>query len=596
LSEIDRAAEGRTVTRTFVETSRARAGDPALHRKVGEQWTATTWGEYADRAARLAAGLKSLGVRRGERVVLMMRNRPEFSICDTATLLAGATPFSIYNSSAPEQVSYIAGHAEAVVAVVEDPGFLERFLKVRDELPALREIVVVEDPEGLNDATRLGDLMGEEPVDLDAAADESDPEDLLTLVYTSGTTGPPKGAMISHRNICWTHESFDRRLGDKAWLKTGDYLSYLPLAHVLERWYSYYYPIRHGYPVWCCPDVALFAAYLRDVRPATLIGVPRVWEKLRAGIESALAAKPEQREAFEGAMKAGYDAEGYLERGEAVPADVEQRREEADRMLGAVRAMVGVDRVQAGGIGAAPSPPDLIRFFRALGVPLSEGFGMTETSFIASMDTDAPRMGTAGRIVPGMEARLADDGELMLRGGNIITGYFKDPERTAETFDADGWLHTGDIAEMDADGYLKIVDRKKELIITAGGKNISPANIESALKSFPLIGQACAIGDGRPFVSALLVLDTEVAPAWAAARRIQAASLAELSADPAVRAEVERCVGEVNKRFSRVEQVKRFTILPAEWLPDSDELTPTMKLKRRGIHARYAEEIESLYT
>jgi long-subunit acyl-CoA synthetase (AMP-forming) len=585
-----------TVTQAFVETSRSRAADPAFSRLETDGWVTLTWGEAADRAARIATGMRELGVGKGDRVVLMTRNRPEFNVCDAAALLAGATPFSIYSSSSPEQVQYLAGHSEASLAIVEDAGYLERFSKVRSDLPALKNIIVIDHDGVTGETIRLEELLDNEPIDADRAVADASAEDLLTLVYTSGTTGPPKGAMILHRNICWTHASFNSQLADQDWAYHGKGLSYLPLAHVLERWYAHYYPIFNGYSVWHCPEPSQLAQFLPQVRPDFFVGVPRVWEKLRAGIEAAVASNEAYREPFERAMAAGYERLSYDERREPLPDDVRARWDEAaGGALAMVRALVGLDNCKIAGVGAAPVPDDLLRFWRALGVLLSEGFGMTETSFIATYDVWQPKIGYAGRTVPGMEMKLAGDGELLLRGGNVIPGYFKDPERTAHTFDADGWLLTGDIAEIDDEGYLRIVDRKKELIITAGGKNISPANIEAVLKSFPLIGQACVIGDDKPFLTALLVLDPDGATAFARANGLSATSLQDLSKDPTVLGEVERSVAEANARFSRVEQIKKYTLLPNEWLPDSEELTPTMKLKRRGVHKSYAAEITAMY-
>ena len=585
-----------TVTQAFVSTSRSRAGDPAFSRLESDGWHTLTWGETGDRAARIATGIRELGVKAGERVVLMTRNRPEFNVCDAAALLAGATPFSIYSSSSPEQVLYLAGHSEATLAIVEDAGYLERFLKVRPDLPSLKNIVVMEDEGVTAEAIRLDSLLENDPIDVDKAVSDASPEDLLTLVYTSGTTGPPKGAMILHRNICWTHASFNSQLADQDWAYNGRSLSYLPLAHVLERWYAHYYPIFNGYSVWHCPEPSQLAQFLPQVRPDFFVGVPRVWEKLRSGIEAAVASNDAYKEPFERAMAAGYERLSYDERREPLPDDVRARWEEASAgALAMVRGLVGLDNCKIAGVGAAPVPHDLLRFWRALGILLSEGFGMTETSFIATYDVWEPKVGYAGRTVPGMEMKLAEDGELLMRGGNVIPGYFKDPERTAQTFDAEGWLRTGDIAEIDDEGYMRIVDRKKELIITAGGKNISPANIEAALKAFPLIGQACVIGDDKPYLTAVLVLDPDGAAAFARTNDLTATTLEDLSRDPTVFAEVERSVKEANAHFSRVEQIKRFTLLPNEWLPDSEELTPTMKLKRRGVHKTYAAEIAAMY-
>jgi long-chain acyl-CoA synthetase len=306
-------------------------------------------------------------------------------------------------------------------------------------------------------------------------------------------------------------------------------------------------------------------------------------------------ADPAQQAALDAALPVGERVADHRARGEALPADLAQEYEQHKPVLDFVRGLLGLDQLVAAISGAAPLPVEVLKFFRALGVEMSEIYGLSETSGPMTWAPFRVKVGTVGPPIPGEEVRLGDDGEVLARGGNIFRGYLNDPDRTGEALDADGWLHTGDIGVFDEDGYLKIVDRKKELIITAGGKNISPANLEAALKSFPLIGQACVIGDNRPFVSALLVLDPEVAPAWAKSQGIDALPLAELAHNPEVHAEVERSVADANKRFANVEQIKRFTILGEEWLPDSEELTPTMKLKRRGVHTKYATEIEAMY-
>ncbi|HYV58430.1 MAG TPA: AMP-binding protein, partial [Acidimicrobiia bacterium] len=509
----------------------------------------------------------------GDRVVLMMRNRPEFFVADMAALLVGATPISIYNSSAPEQVQYLVGHCEAKVAIVEDVDFLERFLKVRSELPALEHIVLMEDPEGVapDDVGSWEGMLALDPVDVEAASRIVQPSDLATVIYTSGTTGPPKGVMLDHANVCWTAESLRLTLAHVA-AEGRRLVSYLPMAHIAERMTSYYQQALLGYEVTTCPEAREIASYLPQVRPEIMFAVPRIWEKVYAGVQAVIAADPAQKALFEHALEAGDDS-----------------------VLRPVRELLGLDQVIAAITGAAPIPVEILEFFRALGVPLAEIYGMSESSGPMTFDAVEVRIGTVGRAIPGCEVKLAEDGEVICRGGNVFRGYLSDPAKTADALDAAGWLHSGDIGEMDEDGYLRIVDRKKELIITAGGKNISPANLESALKAFPLIGQACVIGDRRPFVTALLVLDPEISPTWAKRRGVDDMTLSELAEHAEVRAEVERNVAEANKRFNNVEQVKRFALLGDEWLPDSEELTPTMKLKRRGIYTKYAEVIEELY-
>ncbi len=572
--DIDAIVAGRTIPTLFRETVASRGNEVAVRWRPPGSDTATatmTWAEYADQACRVAAGLEAIGVQPGQRIVLMMRNRPEFYPADMGALLAGATPYSIYNSSSPEQIEYLVNHAEATTVIAGDVEMLERFLKVRSELTNLQNLVLMDDPDGLapTDVVRFADLLGVAPVDLDEAVGRVRPEDLATLIYTSGTTGPPKGVMISHYNLAWVIESMNRANGEAV---TGwRQVSYLPMAHIAERWLTHYLHLAEGTDVTTCPEPTELASYLREVRPEHFLGVPRVWEKLYAGITAAMAADPEKQAMFQQALETRNDA-----------------------VLANVRALVGLDGMRVAITGAAPIPRPVLDFFLDLGVPMTEVYGMSEATGPTNWSRQI-RPGTVGPPIPGQEMKLLDDGEVCFRGGNIFLGYLKDPDRTAEALDDEGWLHSGDVGEVDEAGYLKIVDRKKELIITAGGKNISPANLEAAIKSFPLIGQACTIGDGRHYMAALIVLDPDVAPVWARSRGIEFSSVADLAAHPDVRAEVERCVEEANARFSQVEKIKKFAILPTEWQPDSDELTPTMKLKRRGVLAKYADEIEKLY-
>jgi long-chain acyl-CoA synthetase len=592
---LDARVAGRTVPRRFLETVASRGDAVALRAKEGDRWVEWTWADLAARVARVASALRGLGVGRGDRVFVMMRNRPEFHAVDLAALFVGATPFSVYNSSSPEQIEYLVRHSGASFGIVEDLGFLERVLKVRGELDSLRGLAILDDPDGTApaDVQPWSSLDGAAPIDLDAAVGTARPDDLATIIYTSGTTGPPKGVTLDHTNILWTIESYREafQADNTGWRA----VSYLPMAHIAERMTSHYMAIDAGYEVTTCPDPGQVVPYLVETRPQMFFAVPRVWEKAYAALRAGIGADPERARQFEQALEVGWQVSEHRARGEELPAALAGAWEQVAPTMHGVLSMVGLDQAVLAVTGAAPIPVEILRFFRSLGLPLSEIYGLSETSGPMTWTPYAVKVGTVGPALPGVEVALGEDAEVRCRGGNVFRGYLDDPEKTAEVLDDDGWFSSGDIGVLDDDGYLCIVDRKKELIITAGGKNISPANIEAALKAGPLVGQACVIGDGRPFIAALLVLDGEVAPAWAKAHGIEASTLAELAEHPDVRAEVEREVADANARFSQVERVKRFAILSEEWLPDSEELTPTMKLKRRGVLQKYAPEIDALY-
>jgi long-chain acyl-CoA synthetase len=600
--ELDRKVDGQTIASRWLETVAAYPDNVALRAKDDDRWVEWTYADVADRVARAAAGLRTLGVGPGDRVVLMMRNIPEFHVVDLAAMFCGATGVSIYNSSPAEQVAYLAGHSGATVAVVEDLGFAERFTAVRDELPKLEHLVVLDgaDDAGADKTAGPGVLIagwavleGHDPIDLHASLGDIHPDSLATVIYTSGTTGPPKGVMISHYNVVWTAEGYLDLLGiDPVGFRA---ISYLPMAHIAERMSSHYLAAIAGFEVTTCPDPSLIGQYMREVHPQTMFGVPRVWEKIHAGIQAALSANGDAKARFDQAVAA---AEPIAERRTLGAASGEDEKTWAsldELAFRNVRQLVGLDSLKYAITGAAPIPPELIRWYRAIGVPMSEIYGLSETTGPMTWDPEAVRVGTVGRAFPGVEVFLGDDGEVCCRGGNVFVGYLDDADKTSAALEPDGTFHSGDIGEIDADGYLRIVDRKKELIITAGGKNVSPANLETALKTVVPIGQACAVGDGRRFVSALVVLDPEVAPGWFRERGIEADSLAELAADPRAVDELQRAVDEVMLRFSTAERVRRIAVLGDEWLPDGDELTPTSKLKRRGILAKYSGQIESLY-
>src|SRR5215218_5829221 len=550
-----------TVAEAFQLTARAHPERCALRLKDDE--FSITWGEYADRVRRTAAGLAGLGLEAGGTLAIMLTNRPEFHWFDAAALHLGAAPFSIYNTYSPEQVEYQVKDAGARIVVTEKA--------FADRIRGAEHLIVVDDGGEVESHAR-------DDFDFEAAWRAVEPDDILTLIYTSGTTGPPKGVELTHANLIAAVNGFDEVI---AFPDDGRVVSWLPMAHIAERACSHYLPMFVGFSTTCCPDPRQVVAYLPEVRPSWFFAVPRIWEKLKAAIEAGIEAEQDaaKKQATQWALEVGL----RKVRG----GDVGDEYEKADELvLSKIRAGLGLDQVESVNVGAAPTPPEVIEFFHALGIPLAELWGMSETTGYGAVNPpDAIRIGTVGPPAPGAEIRLADDGEVLIRGSFITTGYRNQPEKTAEAIDADGWLHTGDIGEFDEDGYLKLVDRKKELIISAGGKNMSPANIEAKVKaSSPVIGQVIAIGDGKPYNVALITLDPDVAPAFE-----------QQHGRDALLAEVERGLEAANEQLARVEQIKKFKLLDDEWQPGGDELTPTMKLKRMPIHEKYAREIQELY-
>jgi long-chain acyl-CoA synthetase len=551
-----------------------------------------TWARYADQACRVASGLAALGLPRGARVALMMRNRPEFHVLDMGVLLAGGTPFSIYNSSPAAQVRYLLGHAGAQLVVVEDQVFLDRVLAVRGDLPRLRHIVTVDEIAG-SGLDCLADLLGSDPVDLASAAALVRPGDLATIIYTSGTTGDPKGVTLSHTNLLGGVEGYVRALGyPLTGMRT---VSALPMAHIAERNATHYFHACMGSHVTDCDDFSRFGAAIASVHPEWLFGTPRLWEKYQAGIEARLAADPALGADLARAREVGRAVQRCRAEGIEVPGALRERWErERSGVVEPLLAPLGLDALRIANSGAAPMPEHTAAFWLELGVPLSDVYGQSEASGTVTWEPHRIVLGTSGRPLPGIEITLAEDGEVLLRGPLVFSGYLDDPARTEEAFDPDGWFRTGDIGRFDALGNLTIVDRKKELIVTSGGKNISPALLESALKESTLIGQACVVGDGRSMITALLVLDPETAPVWARERGLPTV-LGELVKTPELLARIEADVAHTNQRFNAVERIRHCTVLADAWLPDSDLLTPTAKLKRRGITARYGAEIEAMY-
>jgi long-subunit acyl-CoA synthetase (AMP-forming) len=578
----------------FARTVGRLGDDPAIVAGSGDDEVRITWNELRDRVARIAGGLASLGVGKGNTVALMLNNRPEFMPIDLAAVSLGAVPFSIYQTSSPEQIEYVCADAGARVAIVES-AFLDVFSTARASLPKIETLVVI-DGEG-------GDHTLESLEQLDPGFDVSEtvaavgPDDLLTLIYTSGTTGPPKGVQLTHRNLMTLTDGVDDILDlpDRG----AKVISWLPAAHIAERGANYYLPVVRGCTVHVCADPRKVVEFLPQVHPTWFFAVPRIWEKLKAGLEAKLAAIPgEDGDRARAGLDAAIQKVRLEQAGEDVPEQLAAGVAAADEALfSGLRQALGLDEVVAVNVGAAPTPLEVLEFFHAIGIPIGELWGMSETCGASTVNPpDRVKLGTVGPPLRGIEIKLADDGEVLIRGDSIMVGYRNQPEKTAETIDDDGWLATGDIGTLDEDGYLTIVDRKKELIINAAGKNMSPANIESQLKAAsPLIGQAIAIGDKRPYNVALIVLDPDFAPAWAAQNGLEGKSPEELASEEAVIAAVDAGVEAANAKMSRVEQIKKFKLLPTEWAPGGDELTPTMKLKRTPIAEKYSEEIEELY-
>ncbi len=608
-AEIEDAIAGRTLCDELRQVAET-AGDAGAYADEagtgpGDGWHSLTWEQARQRVLETAAGFAALGLAPGMRVALMLPNRSEHVLADLGAVHAGGLGVTLYPTLAPEQVAFVAGDCDARMVVLDGAAELDRWRTALDRLPGIKK-VIVRDPSACPagdryltwaDLAALGqERLAADPAEIAARIAAISPDDPLALLYTSGTTGNPKGVLLTHRNILYVLATVDV-MGTVS--PRGRWVSYLPLAHIAERMFSVYLPVHNAIHVHFCPDPARLVSVIGKTRPTGFFGVPRVWEKIRSGIQALLMAEQDEgrRAAVERAMEAGRRYVDSCQYGQVTSPELEAEFRVADeRVLAPIRGLLGLGEATSFSSGAAPLPPDVAAFFSGLGMKILDVYGMTETTGAFTANTPAEfKLGTVGRPATGIEVKIADDGEILARGPSNTVGYMGRPDLTAELIDAGGWLHTGDIGSIDADGFVSVTDRKKELIITAGGENSAPAAVENALVAHPLIGQALAYGDRRPFVTALLALDGEAAPAWARARGIAFGSLADLAADPQVLAEVASGVAAANERLARVQQVKRWRLLPAEWTAETGELTPTLKLKRRVVHDRYAGVIDSLY-
>jgi long-chain acyl-CoA synthetase len=568
----------------------------AVRFKRDGEWQDVTFAEVGDIVREIGLGLIDLGVAPGERVCILCNTRPEWTYADFAISSAGAVVVPIYPTNSPEECDWVAGNSEAVAVVCEDAAQVAKIAAVRDRLPKLRDVIVV-DPEGdVGDAISLEQLRergrGRDAAELEQRYGAVKSEDPFTFIYTSGTTGPPKGCVLSHDNyrsvidMCMSLDLLHP--GESSYL-------YLPLAHAFALLIQLLAVEVGGTLAYWSKDSTKIVPELQEIRPAYFPSVPRIFEKIYTLATSALAkASPEEQEQFRQAVKVGVEVRDMMLRGEPVPEELQRVFDEAEeRLYKNVRAIFGGNIRQAV-TGAAPIAPDILEFFYACGVPVLEGFGMTETATVATYSTpEHHRFGSVGRPLPGCEIRIADDGEVLIKGANIFGGYYKNDDASFGAV-VDGWLHTGDLGSMDEDGYVYITGRKKDIIITAGGKNLTPANIENDLKQSRWISQAVMHGDRRPYPVVLITLDQEEIVQFAREQGLPEDGAA-LSQAPAVQQLIQAELDRVNAKYAQVEQVKRFVILDHDLSQETGELTPTLKVKRNVVNEKYAALFDSLY-
>ena len=598
-ARIEAAVAGRTFIDALAETASTYADEPAYSDKhevpEGESWRTITWAQTRELALDVAAGLVAAGVNEGDTVAIMATNRIEHFVADMGAVHAAATPMSIYNTLSAEQVAYVAGHAQPTAVILENDDHRARWAKALEETTSIRTVVML--GQEWDDLVAAGRAYREEhPDELAARAEGLDADAPATILYTSGTTGNPKGVVLTHHNVMYEALSTLEAAGLH---ERQTAISYLPLAHIAERVLGLYGPQVQGSHMHAIGDPSGLLAALGEVHPTSFFGVPRVWEKIKTGLSAKLAADPDpaNQKMVQDAMAAAQAWVAAQEVGGTMTPEIEEAyRKAEEQILGFLRLLLGLDQVTWAGSAAAPMPIDVARFMAGLGLKVFDVYGMTETcGAITANGPGGFKLGTVGRATPGMEVRLGEDNEVLVRGPVVTPGYHLQEQATHALIDEDGWVHTGDIGTLDDDGFFSIVDRKKELIITSAGKNIAPSNIEGYLKESPIVGHAMAIGDGRPYVVAILTLDGEVAPVIAQQMGIEFTDLADLAEKPEIRAMAQRAADEANSRLSRPEQVKSFELLPVEWTAESEELTPTLKLKRRVVNTKYADVLDRLY-
>ena len=603
-----------TIIGRFHERVRTHPEKVALRYKGDGAWHDVTWRDYGDTVRKVGKGLHALGFRSGDKMALLSGNRIEWHFADIGCLSFGGATAPVYATNSPEQVAYIVGHSDSKIACVENTEQLEKILKMRSQLPDLTKVIVFEGYDGTADkelvmswddflalADKVDDSVYEE------ITNKVKPEDLATFVYTSGTTGPPKAVMLSHANIWWTatHSEQHIPIGDA---ESGRALSYLPLSHIAERMISHLLQIYYGTQTWFGGGVPTLIEDLQECKPTYFFAVPRVWEKFYAGVQAKMAAAdPDNRKAkiAKKAIEVGrqvteLEQEAVRRGGKMadakIPLGLKLQHVVLDKLaLSKIRAAFGLEECGLALSASAPLAAELIWFFHSVGIKITEGYGQSEDNGPTTWNPpDAVLIGSVGSALPGLEVKIADDGEILARGGNVMQGYYKNEEATKDTIDEDGWLRSGDVGEFNEHGYLKITDRKKDIIITAGGKNIAPQEIENRLKFHGLISQVVVIGDRRPFLSALVTLDEEKAPQFAKEHGIEG-DLAAICRHERTIKEIQGAIDDLNAGLAKVEGIKKFRVLERDFLQEENEITPTLKIKRRTIGDLYAEVIEDMY-
>lgn len=601
----ERVIAGLTVPELLRRNASESPTHPAVATGIDDEAETVTWAELRDRVAAMTHALGSVGLHQGQRMLIMMSTRPEHWMVDLAAVHLGALPSTVYHTLSTEQVRFVAQHSAATVVVLEGADEVRRWRPVLDELPQLRSVIVLDDTATPTDDTRFlpyrqlhengARQHAANPDVFEQYAAGHDPQDPITVIYTSGTTGDPKGVVLSHRNVLYQAAATELTQPGPPHPAT---VSYLPLAHVAERVLSIYLPLYNAGSVTICPDQNRLAATLRAVRPHGFFGVPRVWEKMASAVQSVLDAMPEeQRQTVDAARDVALRAYRRIGSGEELPPELAEKFDRVRReVLTPLQASLGLDRAVRLGSGAAPIPSRVLEFFGSLAMPIIEVWGLSETTGTATTNLPhAYRPGTVGRAARGMRARVAADGEVEVRGPVVFSGYLAADGSVEPAVDTEGWLATGDIGEFDSGGFLVITDRKKDLIVTSSGKNVAPTKVEGALRANPLVGFAAVVGEARPYLTALLTLDEQAAPAWAGEHGVDTTDPAALAEHPRVQQEIANAVQQANSELARPEQIKTFRLLGGPWTPESGEVTPKLSLKRHVITQRYADTIEAMY-